>query len=64
MCFTVEPMLNLGTWRTMLDTRDKWTVRTMDLSLSAQFEHTLLITETGPEILTQTQNGPQLGHQF
>ena len=64
MCFTVEPMLNLGTWRTMLDSRDKWTVRTMDLSLSAQFEHTILITETGPEVLTLTRNGPQRGHQF
>lgn len=64
MCFTVEPMLNLGTWRTMLDQRDKWTVRTMDLSLSAQFEHTILVTEAGPEILTRTQNGPQEGHKF
>ena len=64
MCFTIEPMLNLGTWRTMLDARDKWTVRTMDLSLSAQFEHTILVTESGPEILTQTKNGPQEGHQF
>lgn len=64
MCFTVEPMLNLGTWRTMLDSRDKWTVRTMDLSLSAQFEHTILITEAGPEILTLTKNGPQAGHKF
>lgn len=64
MCFTVEPMLNVGTWRTMLDTRDKWTVRTMDLSLSAQFEHTVLIGPTGPEILTLTKDGPQPGHQF
>jgi methionyl aminopeptidase len=64
MCFTVEPMLNIGTWRTMLDTRDKWTVRTMDLSLSAQFEHTVLVTEAGIEILTLTKNGPQAGHQF
>ena len=64
MCFTVEPMLNIGTWRTMLDSRDKWTVRTMDLSLSAQFEHTILVTETGTEILTLTKNGPQVGHQF
>ena len=64
MCFTVEPMLNLGTWRTMLDSRDKWTVRTMDLSLSAQFEHTILVTETGVEILTLTKNGPQVGYQF
>ena len=64
MCFTVEPMLNIGTWRTMLDQRDKWTVRTMDLSLSAQFEHTILVTEAGPEILTRTQNEPQEGHKF
>lgn len=64
MCFTVEPMLNIGTWRTMLDSRDKWTVRTMDLSLSAQFEHTILVTDAGPEILTMTQNGPKKGHQF
>jgi methionyl aminopeptidase len=64
MCFTVEPMLNVGTWRTMLDTRDKWTVRTMDLSLSAQFEHTVLIGPNGPEILTLTKDGPQPGHQF
>lgn len=64
MCFTVEPMLNIGTWRTMLDSRDKWTVRTMDLSLSAQFEHTILVTEAGPEILTLTKDGPQKGHKF
>lgn len=64
MCFTVEPMINMGTWRTMLDKRDKWTVRTMDLSLSAQFEHTILVTESAIEILTATENGPQPGHQF
>ena len=64
MCFTVEPMINTGTWRTMLDKRDKWTVRTMDLSLSAQFEHTILVTESGPEILTVTENGPKPGYTF
>ncbi len=64
MCFTVEPMINAGTWRTMLDKRDKWTVRTMDLSLSAQFEHTVLVTESGPEILTVTEHGPKPGHRF
>jgi methionyl aminopeptidase len=64
MCFTVEPMINVGTWRTMLDNQDRWTVRTMDLSLSAQFEHTILITESGPEILTRTNAGPQPGHKF
>ena len=51
MTFTVEPMLDLGTpdW-SMWD--DGWTVVTKDLRRSAQFEHTILITETGPEILT------------
>ncbi|GGB41887.1 methionine aminopeptidase [Flexivirga endophytica] len=51
MTFTVEPMLNLGTaeW-TMWD--DEWTVATKDLRRSAQFEHTILITDSGPEILT------------
>lgn len=51
MTFTVEPMLNLGTpeW-TMWD--DDWTVATKDLRRSAQFEHTILITDSGAEILT------------
>ncbi|NEE01715.1 type I methionyl aminopeptidase [Phytoactinopolyspora halotolerans] len=51
MVFTIEPMINLGTheWR-MWD--DGWTVVTKDLRRSAQFEHTILITESGAEILT------------
>ncbi len=51
MTFTIEPMLNLGTheW-TMWD--DDWTVVTKDLRRSAQFEHTLLVTPTGAEVLT------------
>ncbi|MGE9807150.1 type I methionyl aminopeptidase [Janibacter sp. G1551] len=51
MTFTIEPMLNLGTasWR-MWD--DGWTVVTQDLRRSAQFEHTILITDSGNEILT------------
>jgi methionyl aminopeptidase len=64
MCFTIEPMLNVGTRHTVLDRRDGWTVRTRDGMLSAQFEHTILMTETGPEILTRTQSGPQVGHCF
>jgi methionyl aminopeptidase len=64
VCFTIEPMLNMGTWETRLDKKDKWTVRTRDGALSAQFEHTILMTEQGPEILTLTQNGPQEGHRF
>jgi methionyl aminopeptidase len=51
MTFTIEPMINLGTyqWR-MWD--DGWTVVTSDLKRSAQFEHTILVTDTGSEILT------------
>nr|WP_090859038.1 type I methionyl aminopeptidase [Nocardioides lianchengensis] len=51
MTFTIEPMLNLGTheWE-MWD--DDWTVVTKDLRRSAQFEHTLLVTATGAEVLT------------
>jgi len=64
MCFTVEPMLNTGSRETVLDKDDGWTVRTKDGGLSAQFEHTVLMTEDGPEILTPTQDGPQRGHRF
>ena len=51
MVFTVEPMLTLGSqdWDLW---EDDWTVTTKDKRYSAQFEHTILITETGPEILT------------
>lgn len=52
MTFTIEPMINLGTWRTELDKKDQWTVYTLDRKISAQFEHTILVTETGYEILT------------
>lgn len=64
MCFTVEPMINAGTRFTRLDKKDGWTVRTRDARLSAQFEHTILMTEDGPEILTQTEHGPKQGDQF
>ncbi len=64
MSFTIEPMLNAGTYRTFVDSVDGWTVRTVDLALSAQFEHQILMTENGPEILTLTQKGPQRGHRF
>jgi methionyl aminopeptidase len=51
MVFTIEPMLTLGTiyWDMW---SDGWTVTTKDKSLSAQFEHTIVVTETGAEILT------------
>ncbi len=51
MTFTIEPMLNLGTpdWT---EWADGWTILTADGAPSAQFEHTLLITDDGAEILT------------
>jgi methionyl aminopeptidase len=52
MTFTIEPMVNLGGWEVEVDQGDKWTVRTADGSLSAQFEHTVLVTRAGVEVLT------------
>lgn len=52
LIFTVEPMVNAGHYETVLDKKDGWTVRTADGSLSAQFEHSIVITDNGPEILT------------
>ena len=51
MCFTIEPMINIGKADTRL-LNDNWTVVTKDHSLSAQWEHTLLVTSTGCEVLT------------
>ncbi len=51
MCFTIEPMINVGNYKTKV-LRDGWTAVTRDRSLSAQWEHTLLVTETGVEVLT------------
>jgi len=51
MIFTIEPMINIGHWECrVLD--DDWTVVTADGSLSAQFEHTILVTQSGCEVLT------------
>ncbi len=52
MTFTIEPMINLGASDAVIDSKDHWTARTIDGQLSAQFEHTLLITPQGHEILT------------
>jgi methionyl aminopeptidase len=51
MTFTIEPMINLGDWRCQI-LGDGWTAVTVDGSLSAQFEHTVLVTESGVEVLT------------
>jgi methionyl aminopeptidase len=55
MIFTIEPMVNLGGWEVTVDPVDKWTVRTADGSLSAQFEHTCLVTKNGVEVLTKRE---------
>lgn len=56
MFFTIEPMINAGDWR-MKILADGWTAVTRDRSLSAQFEHTLAVTETGYEIFTLSPKG-------
>ncbi len=52
MTFTIEPMINAGRKETKLNKKDGWTVTTRDRRLSAQWEHTLAVTEDGCEILT------------
>lgn len=56
MAFTIEPMINASSkWQTELDDADGWTVRTVDGAVSAQFEHTVLVTPHGHEILTTAE---------
>ena len=55
MVFTIEPMINEGTWEGIV-LSDGWTAITQDGKLSAQFEHTVAVTETGVEILTQCED--------
>lgn len=52
MVITIEPMINAGAWQCKLDD-NQWTARTMDGSLSCQYEHTIAITKEGPIILTE-----------
>jgi methionyl aminopeptidase len=52
MVITIEPMINQGHPDLYIDSLDEWTVRTVDGKASAQWEHTLLITEGEPEILS------------
>jgi len=56
MIFTIEPMINLGTWQVKV-LEDGWTAVTKDRSLSAQFEHSLAVTDTGYEIFTKSPKG-------
>lgn len=54
MAFTIEPMVNVGRYECKVD-EDGWTARTADGLFSAQYEHTLVITEDGPEIITKQE---------
>ena len=51
MTITIEPILNIGSHKCLVEA-DGWTVRTRDGGLSAQFEHDIVITRDGPEILS------------
>lgn len=55
MILAVEPMATLGDWRVALD-EDEWTFRTVDESLAAHFEHTIVVTQNGAEVLTSVQS--------
>ena len=57
MIFTIEPMINAGR-RDIRELGDGWTIVTKDRSLSAQWEHTVLVTETGYEVLTLSAGSP------
>jgi methionyl aminopeptidase len=59
MIFTVEPMINAGR-PAIRELADGWTIVTKDHSLSAQWEHTVLVTETGFEVLTVSAGAPPM----
>jgi methionyl aminopeptidase len=59
MTFTIEPMINAGK-REIKEVGDGWTIVTRDRSLSAQWEHTVLVTPTGYEVLTLSAGSPPL----
>ena len=59
MTFTIEPMINAGR-REIKEQGDGWTIVTRDRSLSAQWEHTVLVTETGHEVLTLSDGYPPM----
>ena len=63
MTFTIEPMINLGSYEVITSKLDGWTVTTKDRSLSAQWEHTILVTENGYEILTLREEEKNSQHQ-
>jgi methionyl aminopeptidase len=59
MIFTIEPMINAGK-AAIKQLGDGWSIVTKDHSLSAQWEHTILVTETGFEVLTLSAGSPPI----
>jgi methionyl aminopeptidase len=57
MIFTIEPMINAGSWQSVISKFDGWTATTKDKSLSAQFEHSIGVTKDGVEIFTLSPKG-------
>jgi methionyl aminopeptidase len=57
MTFTIEPMINMGR-KDIRELGDGWTIVTKDHSLSAQWEHTVLVTPTGYELMTVSKGSP------
>ncbi len=64
MTFTIEPMINAGTWKCKVNRKDGWTVTTADHQPSAQYEHTILVTPDGCEVLTlrEDEDFPRIIH--
>ncbi|MBU3826620.1 MAG: type I methionyl aminopeptidase [Candidatus Anaerobiospirillum merdipullorum] len=64
MTFTIEPMINAGTWKCRVNHKNGWTVTTRDKMPSAQYEHTVLITDDGVEVLTlrEHEDFPRILH--
>ncbi|UAT43232.1 type I methionyl aminopeptidase [Anaplasmataceae bacterium AB001_6] len=62
MFFTIEPMINAGSYETFLSAKDNWTVFTKDMLNSAQFEHTIGINSSGAEIMTLSHKDPNLNY--
>lgn len=58
MTIAIEPMITMGHWQ-VKELSDGWTISTLDGSLSAHFEHSVAITENGPQILTLRENGKE-----
>jgi len=56
MIFTIEPMINIGRAKVNINQEDGWTATTIDNKLSAQFEHTILVTNNGHEVLTDVSD--------